>query len=96
MDGAILLAAFYLYVKATLDYKNIALVVFLWLLVSDVTYNYFFLEFRAANNWVIYQLYNVINISVMYFLAYNKSHIVMLGLIITNIMLNIVEIIGFL
>ena len=90
MDGLILLAAFYLYLKATLNYKNIALVVFLWLLVSDVTYNYFFLEFRAANNWVIYQLYNTINITVMYFLAYNKSHLVIIGLIIANVLLNIV------
>jgi hypothetical protein len=90
MDGAILLAAFYLYVKATLDYKNIALVVFLWLLVSDVTYNYFFLEFRAQNNWVIYQLYNLINTAVILFLAKNKSHLVILGLIVANVLLNIV------
>jgi len=90
MDGVFILLAFYLYQKATLDYKNIALVVFLWFLVSDVVYHHAFLGFRAENNWAIYQFYNMINIAVILFLANNKSHMVIIVLIIANILLNIV------
>jgi len=90
LDGFFLLMAFYLYLKAKDEYKNIALVVFCWFFISDVMAHHFFLELRAANNWLIYLIYNFIIGGCWLFLCKFKSHLVIFLLLTTNVLLSIV------
>ena len=71
-------------------YRKIAIVLFLWLLISEIAYNNLFIEFRSNNHWFIYQIYNVINSVTVTLLAILKSHMLPIYLMTTNILLNIV------
>jgi len=90
-DGIIILFALYFYSQAAIEFKKIAFTVLLYFVISDITYHYFFLEFRLANKWPLYLMYNLINIGILFRLDYLKSHNVIKMLISLNILLNIVQ-----
>jgi len=90
-DGIIILFALYFYSQAGIEFKKIAFTVLLYFVVSDVTYHYFFLEFRLQNKWPLYLMYNVINVTILFRLDYLKSHNAIKMLISLNILLNIVQ-----
>lgn len=88
-ESICILTALYLYANSA-EYRDISFSVLCFFVISDVVFNYILLDFRAENNWLIYQFYNVINIFIVLSLAKNKAHLVILGVIIANILLNIV------
>lgn len=90
LDGTLMLTAFYLYNKTPPVYEKISLAVFLWFFISDIVAHHFLLDLRSSNHWVIYQLYNLINVAVMYFLFKNKSHVSILAILVANVLLNII------
>jgi len=89
-DGLCILAALTLFWLACEVYRNIAFLVLCFFVVSEVTHTNFFLTFRSANPWFIYQLYSLINVIIIYRLYKAKAHISIVGLITLNVLLNIV------
>jgi hypothetical protein len=89
-DGLCILMALYLFSNTRERFKSIAFLVLCFFVVPDVAYHYLFLEFRAANNWVIYQIYNLINVVLIYKLYKNNAHLIIIGLLAANVLLNIV------
>lgn len=89
-DGICILIALYLYTKVWRNYQSIAFTVLCFFVVSDVTYNYLFKDFRGSNNWLIYQLYSAINIAVIYKLRQLNAHLFIIGLIVSNTLVNVV------
>jgi hypothetical protein len=89
-DGVCILIALYLFSKCRERFKSIAFLVLCFFVVPDVVYHYFLLDFRAENNWVIYQLYNIINVALIYKLYKSNAHLIIIALLAINVLLNIV------
>lgn len=89
-DGICILIALFLFYKVEEGYRDIAFFVLCFFVVSDITYHYFFLDFRSANNWVIYLLYNIINVSIMVKIHKMMSPLFILLVLGVNVLLNIV------
>jgi hypothetical protein len=88
-DRIVILASFALLMTSHNRYKKIAFVLFLWLLISDLAHTYLLLEFRDANAWVIYQIYNLINSATILTLTKLYSHMIIIYTLAANILLNI-------
>ena len=91
-DGICILIALFLFYKVESAYRDAAFLVLTWFVVSDVIYHYFLLDFRNANNWVIYQFYNAINVAILYKLKPLVKAPFILLFLGANVMLNIVKI----
>jgi len=89
-DGICILVALLLCSYVQNQERKIAFIVLSFFVISDVAYNYFFEEFRANNNWFIYQMYNVIDVIVIYGLKRLNAHLFIIGLIALNVLINIV------
>ncbi len=89
-DGVCILLALFLYHKTEEGYRNIAFFVLCFFVVSDSVAHHFFLEFRGANNWVIYQLYNLVIIAIGLKIYKMVSALFMLLIFTANVLLNIV------
>ena len=89
LDGILILICLYLTFKTDIEYRAIAFAVLAYLVISDVTYNYLFIEIRQSNNWLIYTLYNLINLFTLYNLEKFRAHLVIRYLIFANILLNV-------
>lgn len=89
-DGICILTALFLFYKVEFAYRDVAFLVLCWFVVSDVIYHYLLLDFRNANNWVIYQFYNVINVVIFYKLKPLVSAPFILLVLGLNVLLNIV------
>ena len=89
LDRFAIFTAFILWLTAHKRYSKIAFVLFLWLLIPDLIHTYLFLEFREANNWVIYQLYNCVNSATICALIKLYSHMLIIYTLAINILLNI-------
>jgi len=90
-DGICILLALFLYYKVEEGYRDIAFFVLCFFVVSNVVYRYFFLEFRAieGNRWFIYQLYNCVNVAVIWKLWRLKEAIFVRRVLLVNVLLNI-------
>ena len=66
-DGLCILLAMFLFYKVEEGYRDIAFFVLCFFVVSDVFYHYFFLDIRNApgNGWIIFLIYNIINVSII-------------------------------
>lgn len=89
-DGLCILLALFLFYKAEKGYRNIAFFLLCWFIVSDVVYHYFFTDFRADNNWFIYQLYSTVNLFILYKLKPLVPTIFILVVISANVFFNII------
>jgi len=89
-DGFALITAVFLVYGVNTEFKRIAVTVLAFFVVSDAFYHYFLFELRAANHWLIYWIYNTINILVLWNLKRLGAHMVITGLIAANVLLNIV------
>ncbi len=89
-DGICILIALFLFYKVEEGYRDIAFFVLCFFIVSDVIYHYFFLDLRNANNWLIYQFYNVVNIWIIYKLGKIMSPQFIIRVLKANVLLNIV------
>lgn len=94
-DGIIIFIAMVLFFFAKDEFKNISFFVLAYFVLSDALYHHFFLELRGLNLWPLYLFYNVINVSILFFLDYFKSHQAIKFIIAANILLNIPESIYF-
>ena len=88
-DRIAIFTAFILMLTSHKRYRNIALVLFLWLLISDLCHTYVLLDLRSDNNWIIYLLYSCINGATIFALKTLNSHILPICLLSVNILLNI-------
>jgi len=88
-DRLAIIAAFLLMLTSHKRYRNIAFVLFLWLLISELAYVNIFLEFRSNNSWAIYQIYNLINCATISLLKTLNSHMLPICLLAMNVLLNI-------
>jgi len=95
-DGLCILLAMFLFYKVEEGYRDIAFFVLCFFVVSDIIYHYFFLEFRADNNWFIYQLYSAVNIWIIYKLSKIMSPLFITRILKVNVLLNIVVSLWFL
>ena len=84
-----IIAAALLYGSSIKEYRFIALAVFLEFLLHKLAYNHLFLDFRSENKWFIYYMYAVIQLPIMYALYKLKSHFVITGLILINLLYNL-------
>jgi len=91
-DGLCILLALFLFYKAEEGYRDIAFFVLCFFVVSNVVYRYFFLDFRGikGNGWFIYQLYNCVNVAIMWKLWKMKSALFIRRVLLANVLLNIV------
>lgn len=90
-DGVcILIALLWLYPSAINEFKSVSFTLLCFFVVSEVVYQRFFLDVRNENNWIIYLVYNVINLAILFRLHYLKSHLVIIVVITANLLLNIV------
>lgn len=89
-DGICILLALFLYSKAQEGYRDIAFFTMCWFAVSDIVAHHFFLDFRSANNWVIYLLYSAVNVWVIYKLNGLPESAFVVKLLRANVLLNIV------
>jgi len=91
-DGICILLALFLYSKAEEGYRNIAFFVLCWFVVSDAVYHYFFLDIRGeeGNGWIIYQLYNLINVLIILKIRKLMSPLFIIAVLTVNVLLNIV------
>lgn len=88
-DGICILLVLFLFHKVEEGYRDIAFFVLCFFILSDVIYHYFFLDFRAANNWVIYLLYSAVNVWVIYKLGKLMSPLFIIRVLKANVLLNI-------
>ena len=95
-DGICILLALFLYSKAEEGYRNIAFFALCWFIVSDVIYHYFFLDIRAANNWLIYLIYSAVNVWIIYKLSKLRAALFINRVLKANVLLNIVASLWFL
>ena len=77
------------------EFKNISFFVLAYFVLSDALYHYFFLGLREANLWPLYLFYNVINVTILIFLDYYKSHQAIKFIIAANLLLNIIQSVYF-
>lgn len=72
------------------DNKNrrICWTLYWWFLISHAVYTNLLLDLRAEHNWLIYQMYNAINILSIYCLKSLNAHIGIILLMAVNILLN--------
>lgn len=89
-DGFALITAVFLVYGVNTEFKRIAVTVLAFFVVSDAFYHYFLFNLREANHWLIYWIYNTVNILVLWNLRRLGAHVVISGLVSTNILLNIV------
>ena len=91
-DGICILIALFLFNKTEEGYRNIAFFVMCWFVVSDAVAHHFFLDIRSAkgNGWIIYQLYNCVNVWIIYKIWKMMSPLFMLLILGVNVLLNIV------
>lgn len=89
-DGFALITAVFLVYGVNAEFKRIAVTVLAFFVVSDTFYHYFLFDLREANHWLIYWIYNTVNILVMLNLKRLGSHMIITGLIALNVLLNIV------
>lgn len=89
-DALCIILALFLYRGVRESYRNIAFVVLCWFVISDLVFHYLFLEFRADNDWAIYQLYNLVNVVVLYKLVKFNAFSFLIASIGANVLLNIV------
>lgn len=89
-DGFALITAVFLVYGVKEEFRRIAITVLAFFVVSDTFYHYFLFDLREANNWLIYWIYNTVGILVMWNLKRLGAHLVITGLIASNVLLNIV------
>jgi len=89
-DGLCILIAMFLFYKVEEGYRDIAFFVLCFFVVSDAVAHHFFMEFRGANNWFIYQLYNIVIVAIMWKIRNMRSAMLILLVLTANILLNIV------
>jgi len=91
-DGLCILIAMFLFYKVEEGYRDITFFVLCFFVVSDVFFQYFFLDIRSAkgNGWIIYQLYNAINIAIMIKIKPMAGSLFIKRVLLANVLLNIV------
>lgn len=89
-DGFALITAVFLVYGVNAEFRRIAVTVLAFFVVSDAFYHYFLFDLREANHWLIYWIYNSVNILVLCNLKRLGAHLVITSLIAANVLLNIV------
>ncbi len=74
-DGFALIVAVFLVYGVREEFRRIAITVLAFFVVSDAFYHYFLFDLREANNWLIYWIYNGVNVLVLYNLKRLRAHI---------------------
>ena len=82
----------FLFYKVEEGYRDIAFFVLCFFVVSDAVAHHFFLDIRSAkgNGWIIFVLYNIINVSIIWKLWVLKSPLFIRHVLVANVALNIV------
>ena len=89
-DGFALITTVFLVYGIKEEFRRIGITVLAYFVVSDAIYHYFLIDFRQANNWAIYWIYNAVNIAVLFNLKRLHAHLVITLLISLTILLNII------
>jgi len=91
-DGICILLSMFLFYKAEEGYRDIAFFVLCFFVVSDVVFHYFLLDIRyaAGNGWIIFLLYNTINVAIIWKLWKLMSPLFIRRVLVANVLLNIV------
>lgn len=89
-DGVCILMSLFLFYNTPYQSRKLAFSVLFYFIVSDVIYHYFLIDFRQANNWVIYWLYNLVNIFVLVRSYIIKAHYLIFILMGLNVLLNVI------
>jgi len=91
-DGICILLALFLFYKAEEGYRDIAFFVLCWFVVSDAIYYYLLWDIRGVdgNGWIIFQLYNLLNVSIILKIRKLMSPLFITSLLTANVLLNIV------
>ena len=89
-DFACIVIALLIAYKNTNKNRQICFILLAWFVVSESAHTNLLLEVRAEHNWLIYQMYNIINVLTGYALIQSNSHVVMVLLMSVNILLNVI------
>ena len=91
-DGICILLALFLYYKVEEGYRDIAFFVLCFFMISDAMYHYFFIDIRSGegNGWIIYQLYNIINVLIIWKIRHLSGSLFIRLVLTANVLLNIV------
>ncbi len=68
--------------------RQICCTLLAWFVISELTYTNLLLDIRVEHNWLIYQIYNVINVLTIFQLKNLNAHIGIISLMAVNILLN--------
>lgn len=87
--------ALYYGFRAKPQYRKISYMLMTWFVISEASFNNFFVEYQKANDSFIYVIYSLIIIPTLFQLKKLNAHMIIFTLLSANLLLNAITILYF-